>query len=446
MHIGVDPFDDVRQMVKAPVIYRGRILNPLSYSELEDIPNGALVVSEGKIIEYGKFNDVRRRGNIVDFGDKVITPGLIDTHVHLPQYDVVAMEDYELLEWLDNYIFPAEKRFESTQVAREASARFFTDLKANGTTTACVYSTVHKDSTDVAFEEAHSCGLRIFMGKVMMDQNSPEFLKEKTADSLKASEELCKKWHRKDGGRLNYIFTPRFAPTCSLELLKQVSKLARKHDAYIQTHLSENRHEIRLVKTLFPDCRNYTHVYESADLLMPKTIMAHCIYLEDQEISTLRKYSTKVAHCPSSNFFLKSGIFNATRIIDAGLDVGLGSDVGGGPNLSMFREMSNACYMSKVNYILSEGKSNSIDSTFAFYLATIGGAKVLGLEHIIGNFSVGKEADFIVLDAAKIDPQKNNKGRKAKEILSQIIHRGHEMIVSATFVQGVQVYENDRPF
>jgi guanine deaminase len=442
MHIGVDLFD-VWEMVKAPIIFRGRILNPVSYSELEDIPNGALVVSEGKIIEYGRFKDIRSSGNIVDFEDKLIAPGLIDTHVHLPQYDVVAMDCHELPEWLDNYIFPAERRFESTEVAGEAAARFFNDLKANGTTTACVYSTVHKDSTDEAFKEAYRSGLRIFMGKVMMDQNSPEFLQERTAASVEASEELCKKWHRKDEGRLNYVFTPRFAPTCSLELMKEASKLARKYDAYIQTHLSENRHEIRLVKTLFPEYRNYTHVYESAELLTPKTIMAHCIYLEDDEISTLRKYSAKVAHCPSSNFFLKSGIFNANRIIDAGLDIGLGSDVGGGPNLSILKEMSNACYMSKVNYILSEGKSDSIDSTFAFYLATMGGAKVLGLEHIIGNFSVGKQADFVVLDAAKIDPLRNNRGRKGNEILSQVINRGDDMIVSASFVRGVKVYGNN---
>jgi guanine deaminase len=430
-------------MIKGPIIYKARILNPISYSELEDIPNGALVVSEGRIIEYGKFKDVRSRGNIVDFGDMVITPGLIDTHVHLPQYDVVAMDGYELFEWLDKYIFPAEKRFESTEVAREAAARFFSDLKANGTTTACVYTTVHKDSTDVAFEEAHRSGLRIFMGKVMMDQNSPAFLQEKTADSLEESEELCRKWHRKDGGRLNYVFTPRFAPTCSLGLMKEVSKLARKHDAYIQTHLSENRNEIKLVKTLFPNLGNYTEVYESVDLLMPKTIMAHCIYLNNQEISLLRKYSTKVAHCPSSNFFLKSGILDVNRIIDAGVDVGLGSDVGGGPNLSILREMSNTCYMSKANYILSEGKTKSIDSTFAFYLATMGAAKVLGLDQVIGNFSPGKEADFIVLDAAKIDPLRNNKERNGKEILSQMVHRGDGMIVSASFVQGVKVYGND---
>src|SRR5215203_2629924 len=430
-------------MVEAPVTYKGRILNPLSYYELEDIPNGALIVSEGKIIEYGKFNDLNTEGNVVDFGDMVIMPGLIDTHAHLPQYDVVAMDGYELLEWLDNYIFPAEKRFESTIVAEEAARRFFTDLKANGTTTACIYNTVHKDATDKAFEEADRSGLRIFLGKVMMDQNSPEFLQEKTSESLEASEELCKRWHRKDGGRLNYVFTPRFAPTCSLNLMKEVSKLARKHDAYIQTHLSENRGELKLVKSLFPECQNYTHVYESADLLTPKTIMAHSIYLDDQEISMLRKYSTKVAHCPSSNFFLKSGIFNATRITDAGLDVGLGSDVGGGPNLSMLREMCNACYMSKVNYILSEGKSNSIDSTFAFYLATMGGAKVLGLEHVVGNFSIGKEADFIVVDADKIDPLKNSRGRKGKEMLSQLVHRGDDRVVSATYVQGVNVHGKD---
>jgi guanine deaminase len=430
-------------MVEAAVTYKGRILNPLSYTELEDIPDGALTVKEGKIIKYGRFKERGTEPNVVDFGDKVITPGLIDTHVHLPQYDVVAMDGYERPEWLDNYIFPAEKRFESTEVAREASARFFTDLKANGTTTACVYGTVHKDSTDVAFEEARRSSLRIFMGKVMMDQNSPEFLQEKTAESLETSEELCKKWHRKERGKLNYVFTPRFAPMCSLDLMKQVSKLAMKHDAYIQTHLSEYRGELRLVKALFPNYRNYTHVYESANLLTRKTIMAHCIYLDDDEISMLRKYSTKVAHCPSSNFFLKSGIFNAARITDAGLDVGLGSDAGGGPNLSMLREMCNACYTSKVNYILSEGKSNSIDSTFAFYLATMGGAKVLGLEHVVGNFSIGKEADFIVVDADKIDPLKNSKGRKGKEMLSQLVHRGDDRVVSATYVQGVKVHGKD---
>jgi guanine deaminase len=429
-------------MVEAAVTYKGRILNPLSYTELEDIPDGALTVKEGKIIKYGTFKE-HTEPNVVDFGDKVIAPGLIDTHVHLPQYDVVAMDGYERPEWLDNYIFPAEKRFESTEVAREASARFFTDLKANGTTTACVYGTVHKDSTDVAFEEARRSGLRIFMGKVMMDQNSPEFLQEKTADSLETSEELCKKWHRKERGKLNYVFTPRFAPMCSLDLMKQVSKLAMKYDAYIQTHLSEDRGELRLVKALFPNYRNYTHVYESANLLTRKTIMAHCIYLDDDEISMLRKYSTKVAHCPSSNFFLKSGIFNAARITDAGLDVGLGSDAGGGPNLSMLREMCNACYTSKVNYILSEGKSNSIDSTFAFYLATMGGAKVLGLEHVVGNFSIGKEADFIVVDADKIDPLKNSRGRKGKEMLSQLVHRGDDRVVSATYVQGVKVHGKD---
>jgi guanine deaminase len=430
-------------MSNVPIVYRGRILNPISYTQFEDIADGALVVSEGKIIEYGKFKDLRRRGNIVDFGDKVIAPGLIDTHVHLPQYDVVAMDGYELLEWLDKYIFPAEKRFESSQVAREAAVRFFTDLKANGTTTACVYSTVHKDSTDIAFQEASRSGLRILMGKLMMDQNSPGFLQEKTTESLEASEELCRKWHRKDGGRLSYVFTPRFAPMCSLELMKQASKLARKYNAYIQTHLAESRLEIKLVKTLFPDYRNYAELYESADLLTPKTIMGHCIYLDEQEIALLRKYSAKVAHCPSSNFFLKSGILDVNRIVDAGLDVGLGSDVGGGPNLSMLREMSNACYMSKANYILSEGRSKSIDSTFAFYLATMGGAKVLGLENLIGNFSAGKDADFIILDAAKIDPLRTPKRRNGKEIISQMVYRGDSMSLSASFVQGVEVYGNN---
>jgi guanine deaminase len=357
---------------------------------------------------------------------------------------MVAMDGCELLEWLDNYIFPAEKRFESVEVARGAAARFFEDLKANGTTTSCVYSTVHKDSTDEAFKEAYRSGLRVFMGKSMMDQNSPPFLQEKTRDSIRSSQELCEKWHGKDEGRLNYVFSPRYAATCSMNLMKQVSKLAGRYDALIQTHLSENPHEIRLVKSLFPNYRTYTHIYEAANLLTPRTIMAHCIHLENDEMRLLRKYSVKVAHCPSSNFFLKSGLFNINKMVDAGLDIGLGSDTGGGPSLSMFKEMSNACNMSKANYMVSRRNLKPIDSTFAFYLATMGGAKVLGLSHNVGNFSIGKQADFVVLDAAKVDPLRDNRERTAREILSQITYRGNELTIFATFVRGVKIYERNK--
>lgn len=398
-------------------------------------------MQNGKIVRYGRFNDINAQGTLVDFGDKIVIPGMIDTHVHLPQYDMVAMDGYELLDWLSHYIFPAEKRFESPKVAQEAARRFFEDMQANGTTTACIYNTVHKDATERAFEEAERSGLRVFMGKVMMDQNCPDFLREKTSESLETSELLCKAWHGKDGGRLNYVFTPRFAPTCSRELMKGASKLAKKHSAYIQTHLSENRGELNLVKTLFPESKNYTDVYEKAGLLTPRTIMAHCIYLDEPELLILKNYSTKISHCPSSNFFLKSGIFDIGKTTAAGLDVGLGSDVGGGPNLSLFREMANASNMSKVNYILSRGNSKVIDPTFAFYLATLGGAKVLGIENVVGNFSPGKEADFVVVDGAAIDPLRSNRKRTGNEILSQMIHRASEETVIATYVRGTRVYQ-----
>ncbi len=426
-------------------IYRGRIFNPISYSKFEDIEDGAIEVSEsGKILKIGKFSDFKKKSaKTIDYSGKIIMPGLIDCHVHLPQYDIVAMDGYELLDWLNTYTFPAERRVESSKLARDAAKRFFYALKSNGTTSAAVYNTIHKEATDLAFKEAEKSGLRIFMGKVMMDQNSPEFLQEKTEESLSQSEELCKKWHGKDNGRINYVFTPRFAPTCSEKLMQGAADLAKKYGAYIQTHLAENRGELAWVKELFPRCKDYTSVYGKAGLLTSKTIMAHCIYLSDSELKLLSKTSTKVAHCASSNFFLKSGIFDLNRTLDAKLDVGLGSDVGGGPNLSMFREMANACNMSKTRYIQENGGANSIDAVNAFYLATMGGAKVLSLDKIIGNLFPGKEADFIVVDASLVNPQKTINNKTGKEVLSQLIYRADDRVISATYVRGKKIYSKN---
>jgi guanine deaminase len=348
---------------------------------------------------------------------------------------------------MESCVYPAEERFESVEIAKDASARFFHDLKANGTTTACVYNTIHQEATDKAFEQAEISGLRILMGKVMMDQNSPASLTEKTNESLHTSEELCSKWHNKDDGRLNYVFTPRFAPACSRQLMKEVSKLASKHGAYIQTHLAENRQELELVKTLFPECKNYAQVYEDAGLLGPKSIMAHCIHLDDIEISLLKNRRAKVAHCPSSNLFLKSGIFNMRRFMDgAQIDIGLGSDVAGGPILSIFQEMANACYVSKINDFSTEGRVRAIDPVYAFYLATLGGAKVLSQDSKIGSLSPDKEADFIVLDTEQIDPLKkeqHNANRNPREILSQLVYRWPLTKVESTFIRGSKVYCNE---
>lgn len=422
------------------VIYRGRIFNPKSADSFEDISDGALVVENSKIIEYDKFDKLKNKiTEIMDFGDKIIMPGFVDLHVHLPQYDMIAMEGLELLGWLQNYTFPMEKRFEDSSVAREAASRFFSDVKKNGTTTACVYNTVHKEATDKAFKEAEKSGLRILMGRVMMDQNSPDFLIEDTEESLKASEELCSKWHNR--GNLKYVFTPRFAPTCSRELMKETSILAKKYDAYIQTHLSENLGELAWVKELFPEAKNYTDVYERAGLLSEKTIMAHCIYLNEEELKMLASTRTVIAHCPSSNLFLKSGIFDVKKTRGYDIRVGLGCDVGGGPNLSMFKEMASACYVSKVNYISNQGKVQAIDPVYAFYLATLGGAEALGLEGKIGNFEIGKEADFIVVDYKAVDPAK--KKRPGNEVLSQLVYRGDDRIVEKVFVKGKEIYKSE---
>lgn len=422
--------------------FRSMLLNPLSKERFDLIKDGALRVDKGgRIVGYGHFSDVRKKSDeVLDYRDYVIMPGLIDTHVHLPQYDMVAMDGFELLDWLNKYTFPAEKRFESAYVARDAAKRFFYDLRKNGTTAASVYCTIHKEATDVSFEEAEKSGLRVVMGKVMMDQNAPDFLLEKTLSSVEDSIELCKKWNGKNGGKLMYSFTPRFAPTCSMELMRAASSYANKLGAHIQTHLSENKGEIDWVKKLFPKYRNYTDVYSSAGLLTDHTIMAHSIYLSDGELRMLKEKRTKISHCPSSNFFLKSGVFDLQRAWRLGLDVGLGSDVGGGPNLSLFREMTNECNASKVNYLF--GKSHSVlDPAAALYTATLGGAKALNMDRRIGNLSKGKLADFLVLDAAAVDPLNNIEDRSKLEILSQLIYRGDDRVVVKTYVDGKPVYE-----
>ena len=373
-------------------IFKARVINPLAFNRIESFDPGYLVLA-GTRIEGLTRDDPRPSlpsAGFIDHGNKMILPGFVDTHVHLPQFAIMGVGSGELLTWLNTYTYPEETRFADPEYAALIAGKFFDALVANGTTTAAVYSSVHEEATDIAFSTARTRGIRAFIGKVMMDRNSPPPLLEDTEQSTAASLRLFDKWDGADGGRLRYIFTPRFAGSCSMELMTQVGKIAKDRRAFVQSHLSENADEIAWVRRLFPDCASYADVYDSAGMLTDKCIMAHCIHLAPDEISVLSRNRVNVAFCPYSNKTLHSGTMPYQRLRDAGLNISLGSDVAGGPSLSMLDQMREAMIAGGISWFE------------ALYLATLGGAKALGLSDRIGNFEVGKDADFVVVDQESV--------------------------------------------
>jgi guanine deaminase len=426
-------------------IYKSHILNPISENIVEIFNPGYLVIKDGKIIELSS-DDVSRdhpNAQFIDLKNRLIIPGLVDTHLHLPQFSLLGTGSGELLKWLKTYVFPEEEKFANPKYAERISKLFFNELTANGTTTASIYATIHEKATDLAFSTAAKTGIRALMGKVMMDQNCPSKLQEDISSSIESSERLIEKWNDYDKGRLKYVLTPRFAPTCSRELMKEIGKLANKKNIRIQSHLSENKNEISRVKELFPESESYTGLYDSFDLLGERTIMAHCIYLSSDELDKLQKTNTKVAHCPYSNRFLESGVMPYYPLKDAGLKISLGSDIAGGPSISMFRQMGEAIMASKdALRIYEKTKYRVMSSIEAFYLATLGGAKVLGLDKEIGNLEPGKEADFLILETSYSDPLRGeNAYNDAETILSRLIFNAGKESVENVHVRGKLIHQ-----
>ena len=410
-------------------VHLGRIFNPLGPEEFEEFYPGYLAVApEGKIAGYGPWDEGAQRhwreAELIDWGERLIMPGFVDLHLHLPQLDVRGRDGAELLEWLERYVYPAERAFADPEVARATSERLFRELARCGTTCAMIYSSVHARSTEIAFEVAARMGHRAIIGKVLMDRNSLPELLEPPERALEESLRLYERWEGYDRGRLHYAFAPRFAPACSEELLREIARVARERGAYIQTHLAETEAELEWVRRLFPGYGSYTEIYFKLGLLGPRTVVGHAIHLSEEERGLLARTGTKVAHCPSANLFLHSGRMDLEGLLKRGIAVGLGSDVGAGPSLSMFDVMRDMYYL------------NRVPPLQAIYHATLGGARALGLEGEIGSFAPGKEADFIIVDPAPlISPRAG-----IEEILSQLIFRGDDRQITATYVRGRELH------
>ena len=432
-----------------PIGIRGYLIDAPAFGSLRSHRDGALVIADGKIAEVGAYDDLRKRQRPepiqwVDRSHAVIFPGLIDCHTHLPQYSAVARGESQLLPWLRENIFPVEREFTGPR-AREEAPLFFQELARNGTTTAMVYAAIYEDSCEVGFEAAEQSGLRVILGKMMMDLGSygPLQPKKILSVSLIESERLCRKWHGAAEGRLEYAFSPRFAVTCSEKLMRSAGELAQRFGAYIQTHLAENREELEKAHNLHMAARDYTDVYEQCGLLTPKTMLGHCLHLNAREIDAIAAAQSNVAHCPTSNLFLGSGLLKLERLMNAGIAIGLGSDVAAGPELNMWQVMRSALAVQKARYMV-EPNLPRMRPGEAFYLATSGGARALGKSATIGSLDVGKEADLLIVDLAALLPYGKSTTRpddlSTEDILALCIYRGNPQATLETYVRGACVY------
>jgi guanine deaminase len=406
-------------------------------------PDGLLIVESGKVKELGSYKDLQTKYAdipIADYRDRLIVSGFIDTHIHFPQTEMIASYGEQLLEWLSTYTFPTERKFADRNYALEIASIFLDELLRNGTTTALVFTTVFPQSTDAFFEVAQRRNLRMIAGKVMMDRNAPEFLRDTAISSYVETKQLIEKWHKCE--RLLYAVTPRFPLTSTPEQLTNIRKLLVEFpDVYLHTHLSENVKEVEAVAAAFPENEGYLDVYDRAGLVGERSIFAHGIQLTDQEFARLSEAKSAIAFCPTSNLFLGSGLFKIEKAksLETPVKVGLGTDVGAGTSFSMLRTASAA-------YQVAQLRSQKLSAFQALFLATLGGARALCLEDKLGNFEVGKEADFVVLNlrSTPIMALRNKSFDSANlptlaEISDQLfatIIMGDDRAIAATYIIG----------
>jgi guanine deaminase len=372
---------------------------------------------------------------IIDYRGKLLVPGFIDTHVHYPQVDVIASYGAQLLDWLNTYTFPEEKKF-ADRAHADAAANFFLDrLLENGTTTASVFCTVHPQSVDAFFTESESRGLRMIAGKCLMDRNAPDGLRDGVESGVAESRDLIERWH--GHARSLYAITPRFAASSTPQQMHAMGVLAKQFPTtYVQSHVAENEAEVAWIRELYPEQRSYLDVYDHYGLLRDKSIYAHCIYLDDTDRKRMTDVGATPAFCPTSNLFIGSGLYDLREALDAKNRVSIGTDVGGGTSYSMLRTLGEA-------YKVQQLQNISLSPVYALYLATLGGARALSLDHKIGSIERGKEADFVLLDPAATTMLARRTSLRSDPLdtFFALMTLGDDRAVAATYVNGRCVHE-----
>ncbi|OEU48436.1 MAG: guanine deaminase [Desulfobulbaceae bacterium S3730MH12] len=408
----------------------------ISYEYFSD---GLIIVKSGLVEAVGHAEKLLPRlpadASVTHYPNSLIVPGFIDCHLHYPQTEIIASYGEQLLEWLENYTFPTEREFGDPDKASDVAEFFFDELMRNGTTSALVFGTVHKQSVDAFFSAAQARRLRMICGKVLMDRNAPDYLTDTPESGYRESKELAERWHGID--RLRYAVTPRFAPTCSNEQLAMAGKLLKEYpDLYLHTHLAENSSEVEWVKELFPDRSSYLDVYAHHGLLTKRSIFAHCLHLNDDDFELLHKSGAGIAFCPTSNLFLGSGLFNLARAEKQKVKVGLATDIGAGTSFSLLQTISDL-------YKTQQLRNHRLTPFKSLYLATKGGALTLDLDDLIGNFEPGKEADFIVLDyhATPLLARRLKRCKTLTEKLFALQMLGDDRVVKNVHILGEEVYK-----
>lgn len=421
-------------------LFRARVFTPVgdpfrvpagdSYLSLDD---GFVAIERGRIVGVGPWAEHPSGATVVDLGrEALVTPGFVDTHLHAPQLEMIGSYGGHLLEWLNRYTFPTEARFENPKHAEIIAKALFEELLRNGTLCALIFSTIHFEATDLFFAEAERRGFRAIIGKTMMDRNAPDSLLEDAKTSYDQSRELLLRWHNR--GMLRYAIAPRFAPTCTPELLERAGELKRQFpDAYVHSHISENRNEVQWVHELFPEAE-YADVYDDYGLLSDHTVLAHGVHLTEEELDLLSRRGTRISHCPNSNLFLGSGLFRLHRVLESGVIVGLGTDIGAGTTPSMFTAMADA-------YKVQQVQGVSLSPFELWYLATLGGARALSLENETGSLEAGKSADFLVLDlhATPLISMRSDGAANIEDLLAGLIFMGDDRVVRSAYIAGREV-------
>ncbi|GHF32690.1 guanine deaminase [Seohaeicola zhoushanensis] len=394
----------------------------------------AVALSDGRILVSGTLSDLRAahpEAQVVNHGDKVILPGFVDAHAHYPQTAIIASWGKRLIDWLNTYTFPEEVRFADPAYAAEIAARYLDLVTANGTTTVCSYCTIHPGSAEALFAEAQKRDMRLAAGKTCMDRDTaPEGLRDTAQSAYDDSRALIGRWH--GAGRLTYAITPRFSPTSTQEQLEALGALWAEHpDCLMQTHLSEQTDEIEWVLGLYPEARDYLDTYERHGLLGERGLYGHAIHLEPREKDRLREVGAGLVHCPTSNTFIGSGLFDMDGLMAAGHRVALATDTGGGSSFSMLRTMAAA-------YEVGQLRGRALHAAELLWLATAGSAQALHMGHAIGTIAPGMEADLVVLDLAATPAlaQRTARARDIWEALFATIMLGDDRCIAEVRING----------
>ncbi len=408
------------------------------HAQVRYVEDGLLITQNGKIQWFGTWQEGQHQlsadTQVEHYPEQLIIPGFIDTHIHFPQTEMVGAYGEQLLEWLNTYTFPTEIQFKDADYSAKIAQFFIQELLKNGTTTALVFCTVHSESVNALFEAATAQNMRLIAGKVLMDRHAPEALMDTADTAYSESKALIEKWH--GNGRNLYAITPRFAPTSTSEQLEKAGQLKAEYpDVYVHTHLSENKNEVAWVKELFPERQGYLDVYDHYGLTGSKSVFAHCVHLEEDEWQCMHKTDSAIAFCPTSNLFLGSGLFPLKKAWQASVKVGLGTDIGAGTSFNQLQTLNEA-------YKVQQLQGDKLSAFESLYHATIGGAKALSLDDKLGNFNVGKEADFVVLDlnATALQQLRQSKTKNIEDAFFALMTMGDDRNIAATYIYGQKAY------